>query len=259
MPIPPYDMLMPAQANLWFTVIAYLCYFVVAGLLVRKSVADSTVVPLCFLLGGSLSFLTEPFFDIVVCAWYPNLNTPLYYTAFGVSVPLWLIPAWGIYMGGQTYLVFESMKSGVSPSRLFALFPIFWLTNVSFEIPGLLLGIYTYYGPQAFKIYGFPAWMGMSNAIMPIVIATVFYMLRSHFTGPRALFMIPLYPGVSVAAGGIAAWPMWLSLNSGFSAQANAVVTCVVLGLCLLTLQVCGRLVSTTKQNVSEPVATPSW
>jgi hypothetical protein len=250
MPTPPIDMLMPVQANFWFTVIAYSVFAVVIIVMLRRSIKDSSILPLCFLAGGTLSFLTEPFFDVVVCAWYPSLNTTSFYSAFGVSIPLWLIPAWGIYMGAQTFYVYEAFKKGISFGRLIVLFPIFWLTNVSFEIPGLLLGIYTYYGPQPLKIFGFPAWMGMSNAIMPIIIATVFYVLRAHISGARALLIVPMYPGISIAAGGIAAWPMWLTLNSGFTATQNIITTGVVLLLCTIALNVCAKLV----QSYQEPI-----
>jgi hypothetical protein len=229
-------MVMPALPNLIFTILNFSILFIVACFLLRSCFRQGTPQPLLFLIGGMISYVTEPFFDLMVCAWYPEIGTDSFLRAFNVSVPTWVIAPWGFYIGGQAYWVFRKFTEGMTASTLWKLFPIFWFTNVAFEIPGLQLGVYTYYGPQAFKVFGFPLWMGMANATMPIVIAAVAYALRDFLSGPRVWLTVPLVPMAGLAAGAGVGWPMWFALNSGMTETGTMLATIPVFGFACLVL-----------------------
>lgn len=238
-PTPPVEMVMPALANQIFTIANLAILALFAIVLGRESVRSKSPLPILFLLGGMLGVFTEPFFDVMVCAWYPQVNSGLSVVhAFNVEVPIWLIAPWGFYIGGQAYYVYRALVRRMRPTTLWLLFPIFWFTNVAFEIPGLQLGVYTYYGPQSFKVFGFPLWMGLSNAVMPITIAVVIYALRPILVGRRVWLALPIVPLAGLAGGAAVGFPMWWALNSGAGTAATLLATFVVFAIACLLLHV---------------------
>ena len=105
-PTPPVEMVMPQTANQIFTVANLAILAIFAIVLGRECVRSRSPLPILFLLGGMLGVFTEPFFDLMVCAWYPQVNSELSVVhAFNVAVPIWLIAPWGFYIGGQAYYV----------------------------------------------------------------------------------------------------------------------------------------------------------
>ena len=247
LPVPPIDMVMPETPNLVFTVLNFVVLGIVAAMLLRSSFRQWTPIPILFLVGGMLAYVTEPFFDMMVGAWYPQHGTDSFLRAFNVRVPVWVIGPWGFYIGGQAYLVYMKFFHGMRSDWLWKMFPIFWITNVMFEIPGLQLGVYTYYGPQAFKIGGFPLWMGVANACMPILIGAVVYSIRSFLTGPRAWLLVPMMPMLAVASGGTIGWPMWFALNSGFTETGTMIVTGVVVAQACLMITIVNHFLAKDK------------
>jgi hypothetical protein len=238
-PTPPVEMVMPQMANQIFTVANLAILAIFAIVLGRECVRSRSPLPILFLLGGMLGVFTEPFFDLMVCAWYPQVNSGVSVVhAFNVAVPIWLIAPWGFYIGGQAYYVFRALVRGLRSATLWLLLPIFWFTNVAFEIPGLQLGVYTYYGPQSFKVFGFPLWMGLSNAIMPITIAVVIYALRPILAGHRVWLALPIVPLAGLAGGAAVGFPMWWALNSGAGSAATLLATFVVFAIACLLLHV---------------------
>jgi hypothetical protein len=239
LPTPPLDMVMPQLANQVFTVANLAILAIFAVILGRECVRFRSPLPILFLLGGMLGVFSEPFFDLMVCAWYPQVDSGVSIVhAFNVEVPIWLVAPWGFYIGGQAYYVYRALVRGLHPTKLWLLLPIFWFTNVAFEIPGLLLGVYTYYGPQAFTVFGFPLWMGLSNAIMPITIAVVIYAIRPILVGYRVWLALPIVPLAGLAGGAFVGFPMWWALNSGAGSAATLPATFAVSAIACLLLYV---------------------
>jgi hypothetical protein len=215
MPTVPVDALMPQTANLVVALLNYTVLLVVAVLMVRASRRTGSLLPLFCLLGGAVSFLMEPIYDIVGSVWYPADSQLTLFRAFNVAIPAWLLPAYAWYIGGQGYLMFRKFESGINASQLWRFYLLFWLSNLALEVPGLTLGIYVYYGPQPFKLFGFPLWMAMTNSLMPIVLGATYHSFGDILKGRSVWLAVPMVPMAigfcQIAAG----WPTWLALNSG--------------------------------------------
>ena len=115
-----------------------------------------------------------------------------------------------------------------------------WFTNVAFEIPGLQLGLYTYYGPQAFEVFGFPLWMGLANALMPITIGASIYVLGDFLSRKswHVWLAIPIVSASGLAGGAVVGWPMWFALNSGYGVAGTQIATGVVLAFAVLIVYI---------------------
>jgi hypothetical protein len=235
-PMPPVDMQMPVMANNAYIVITYAIFLIVLILFIKEARKNRSPIPLLALLGGAVSFVLEPFFDIVALVWYPQYGQTPIFRAFNYSIPFWMLPAYALYMGAQGYWVSILFKKGLTSKALYVLFFAFWVTNAIVEMPGLALGIYTYYGDQPFRLFGFPLWMAMTNSVVPILIGVSLYSLERYFQGYRTLLVIPMIAMTIAAAEAALGFPVWLTLNSNAGLLATHIAALITLALSLATL-----------------------
>ena len=239
-PPPPVDMVMPPVndtiATADFVLLAIVAFFVV-----RETRRTNSMVPIFILLGAALSSMQEPIYDIVGAVWYPHHGAAAYTRAFNVSIPMWLIPGYAWYIGGLGNFMYRKIRDGVTPGKLYLYYFLFWVANFLLEMPGLNLHIYQYYGEQPFKVLGFPLWMAMTNALMPLMIGALFNSLRDVLVGPTALLTIVIIPMVVGATQIAAGWPTWLALNNGSSSVGTHVAATLSLGLALSIIYLIGK------------------
>ncbi len=230
-PAPPLDMIMPATANNTVAIANYSVLLVVAILMLRDGRRTRSLLPLFCLIGGAASSFMEPIYDVVGNVWYPEHGQTPIFRAFNYSIPLWMLPAYTWYIVGQGYWMYKKFQQGMRPGQLWRFYFLFWLSNLVLEVPALALGIYVYYGPQPFKVFGFPLWMAMTNSLMPILLGAAFYSLRNIFSGVRAWLAVPIVPMGVGAAQIMAGWPTWLALNSGEGPLVTHAAATLSLGL----------------------------
>lgn len=253
---PPTDMVMPA-ANLYVTVANFAILLVVTLLLTREARRTRSWLPLLCLLGAAIASLQEPIYDMVGSVWYPNIGQTPLLTVFGVSVSLWLLPAYAWYIGGQGYWMFRNFEHGMTRSGLWRCYALFWLANFALEIPGLQLGIYAYYGEQPFRLLGFPLWMAMTNALMPIVLGLACHRLRHILQDLRVLLVVPLVPMCIGFAQIAVGWPVWLALNAGQGPLLTHAAATVAMGLSLMVVYLAAELVGGEAPADTRDIAIP--
>lgn len=233
-PAPPVEMVMPETANTIIAVVNYSVLLLAFILMLRDARRTQSALPLFCMLGGAVSFLMEPIYDIVGGVWYPQYGQTPLFRAFNCSIPAWMMPAYAWYIAGQGYWMYKKFKSGVSARQLWTYYLLFWLSDLALEIPGLTLGIYVYHGAQPFKVLGFPLWMAMTNSLMPILLGVTYLSLRDVLKGRRAWLAAPIVPTVIGFSQIGAGWPTWLALNSGAGLPVTHAAATVSLGLSLM-------------------------
>lgn len=241
MPTPPLDMVMPVLANNAYIVVTYVLLALTAVALAIDARRRGSMLGLMCLAGGALAVFLEATLDVLCLVWYPAIDHEPLYSAFNYEIPYWMLPAYALYMGAQGYWMFRQFKAGLTRARLWTLFFVFWGTNAIVELPGLNLGIYTYYGDQPFRVFGFPLWMAMTNSLTPILVGVAVFGLHKLLDGARVLLVVPLVPMVIVAGEAAAGWPIWFALNSGLGYAATYPAALVTLGLSLMTVYLVGR------------------
>ena len=84
-------MVMPVVPNMIYAVLNGVILVIVAGYLIRASMRLGTPIPILFLIGGICGYVTEPLFDHLVLAWYPQAG------AASIGWPMWfaLHSGWG--------------------------------------------------------------------------------------------------------------------------------------------------------------------
>jgi hypothetical protein len=234
----PVDMVMPAMAQLIFIVangVICAAAFVYAEVHRRRT---RSAIGYLLLLAGAATVINEPVVDVLGLCWFADKGSIGLFRAWGFTIPAFMLPVYGWYVGGQALLAFDAIQSGITTRRLFRMYAVFALVNAALEIPGLNMGIYAYYGIQPFELLGFPLWWPICNALMPIVMAAIVSRLLPYLPGPRRVLIVLLGPMAAGMTNGAIAVPTWVALNSGTPLWGTRVAALVslIMGLTLAFL-----------------------
>lgn len=214
-PARPANMVMPETAQAIFTFGNVVPLTIILIIAIQYARLHSTPLPFYLLIGGATAVLIEPIVDVLGLVYFPHEGSWGVFRAFDVTIPAFLLPVYAWYVGGQAFLTYRVIEKGVSTRDLFRIWLVLAVVNGILETPGLLMGVYTYYGAQPFQLLGFPWWWTFCNALMPIAVAALAYRLRPFLSGWRLALLVPLVPMTDGLVNGAVSWPTWLALNSG--------------------------------------------
>jgi hypothetical protein len=233
-PEPP-RLVMP-DAQWWFTAWLGLPLTVVLVIAVRQMLRGRGPLLLYCVLGGALSCIFEAIVNLLGGMIYAEDGIWTAYSTFGRQIP-WLIPlAYSWFMGGQAYYCYRRFERGISRRDVFRMWAVFCVIDAVIETPGLLAGVYTYYGEQPWNFWGFPFWYAWANSLTPVVAGAVIFKLREYHTGWKQLsviILIPMAEGLSYAA---TCWPVWSTLNTHLGYRATYPASLLNLALTLYLL-----------------------
>jgi len=237
-PQPPVDMQM-SDAIGWFTIFIFIPLGVALALAVAHLVQGKGPMLLLCLAGGVFAAAFEPIVDVLGLVYFPDPGAWTAFTFFGRPLPWLIVFVYSWYVGGQAYVAHRVFERGIDQAGVFRLWAIFAAINVVLETPGLLGGVYTYYGAQPFNIWGFPLWWSVVNPLMPIVAGALITKLRPELgSGWKMLGVIPLVPMADGIANAATAWPLWIALNSGRGYAVTYPAAIATFGLVMFSLWV---------------------
>jgi hypothetical protein len=224
-------MVMPQTAQTVFTV-ANIALCVIALVFAQRYQRSShSAVGFLLLLAGALTVLNEPAVDILGLCWFATQGATPLFTAWGVTIPAFMLPVYCWYVGGQALIALIVMENGATRAKIFRLYGLYALIDVMLEVPALKMGIYAYYGNQPLRLLEFPCWWAICNGLMPIVMAAMVFRLQPLWRGPRRLLLVLIGPMAAGMTNGAIAMPVWLSLNSGAPLWATHVAAAVSLAM----------------------------
>ena len=223
MPAPgaPADMVMNSTAQWIFTLLHFAVAIGATVWIWRRWERADVRTALLILVGGGLSIVAEPFFDRLGFIWHAKVGQWTAITMFGHSVPLWMLPVYYWFIGGQTIYLLKRMRSGATLGQMLKLSALFSFMDAVLELPILYAGgVYTYFGQQPFydpTWFPLPAWYIAANGVLPIT-ACAAVVLVSSLGDRRAQWLIPVVIPMSVfAVYASFAWPIWAALNADVS------------------------------------------
>ena len=235
-PFPPNTGSMDPTYQLIFTIV--LCAVCAGFILFALNSLRKTGSPLALLMlaGGALCVFIEPIVDVMGLCWFWRDGNWSMIELFGRPIPVWMLPTYTFFVGGQTFYAYKRFDRGDSMKGVWALYAIYALVDVFLEEPPLHFGLYSYYGSaEPLQPSMLPLWWPAVNAAMPMAAAALIYRLRPVLTGWKQLLVIPIIPMADGAANAAAGWPVWNALNSSESALVtNAAALLTVLLCCLL-------------------------
>lgn len=138
-------------------------------------------------------------------------------------IPLFMVPVYIWYVGGQAFIVFRSLARGITCTQ----FVCYWIVlMLVYGAPGLLMGVCTYH-----------------DALMPMTAAVLVFKLKPYLVGLRCLLVIPIVPMADGLVNGAMGWPTWVALNSGYgfaatdpAAVLSFVLACIMVYVLILAI-----------------------
>jgi hypothetical protein len=212
---PPVDMVTPQLPNFVFSVAGITVAVLALGYSLMLCRRLATPLPLVvFLSSGIAAVILEPALDANGGCWWPAGGWVAYHL-YGMPIPVWAVAAYFWFVGGQAVLIWRAMVRNPNSRTVWRCWGAVIGSNFVLETPGLILGVYQYWGQQPLKTpWGLPLWWLPVNACMPLVAAMLMFLLEPQLTGWRMLAVIPLVPLGAGAAEGAASMPAWIVLNT---------------------------------------------
>jgi hypothetical protein len=258
-PSPGYGRLLPHPSALTASDFAAWFFLFWAGLLVvvfalpwatKRLVKYRDPLPWLMLLAGFGTSLGEPMLDLVGhLRWSENLLGPAF-TNFGIPVPILIPPCYALFMGLESYWIWQVIQHGINKRAFFLMFAAVGVSDAIMEHPGVIMNVYEYYGTQPFEFYKFPFYWSFINgaAICSIAVVLHYVWPRVKGQGLRQLWVVPIGIIATTAAEFGTGFPVFLAINANIPTWLQWVIGSGSLFLAVKLISVLGDLVCTESE-----------
>jgi hypothetical protein len=196
-------------------------------------------LPLLMLGAGLITSLGEPMLDLVGhLRWAENLHGPAF-SNFGLDIPLLIPPCYALFMGLEAYWVYTVIQRGVTVKQFFLMFLAIGVSDAIMEHPGVIMGVYEYYGSQPFEFYKFPFYWSFTNGAAIATIGVILHFLWPHLKG-RGWVQLVVLPigiiGTTMAEFGTG-FPVFLAINADIPTWLQWVIGSLTLVMAVLWIR----------------------
>jgi hypothetical protein len=222
-------------------------------LLCRK---ERVVWPMLVILSGTLTCLMEPLFDHLYGLWFLEQGQWHLYTTFGSAQPIWVPAAYLAFYGGATVLIARVIARRPAMRTVWMMYAFIVVMAITAEMTYVsVLDVYQYQDSQPFVVFGYPIFLGFTNAMSALVSGILVYRLAPLLRGAASLYLILIVP-MAFAAGLFGSGIVYLSVRHSVDNPPMVLVhlaALTVVGGIACTVGLLGRLlVAPTQQQ--EPV-----
>jgi hypothetical protein len=187
----------------------------VAVWIVSLCVRERIIWPLCVAISGTLACLMEPLFDHLYGLWFLEEGQWHLYTTFGSAQPVWLPGAYLTFYGGATVFIARYLKRHPSMRSVWRMYWFIVAMAIVAEMTYVsVLHVYEYQDSQPFVVFGYPIFLGFTNAMSALVSGILVFRLVPVLKGWGYLSLIPLVP-MAFAAGLFGTGILYLSVRHG--------------------------------------------
>ncbi|MBT8343039.1 MAG: hypothetical protein KJP07_23775 [Desulfatitalea sp.] len=242
-PEPPYDVVMPANWQLVFTILLGAVALLFWGYAIYLYKKERDPMPILAMIGGTICPFVEPLVDNLGLVWFPIHDNWVWHSSFGREIPIMVAFAYMWYFGAFTYLTANQFKKGISARQVWKWFFVMVFIEFCLEPIPINLGLWMYYGKQPFLFFGFPLWWPVINATGMFCAALLVHKMRPHLKGWSVLLIALLVPSGDMMGNAAAGWPLWAALNSNHGYAVTYAAGCLTLFLCVVFIKVVATMV----------------
>src|SRR6266478_1640115 len=146
------------------------------------------------------------------------------FTYGDIPQPVWTISGYMILYAGPAIFICENLARGISRRTFLTWAGVTLLASSVFEIYGIAGGAYSYWGPHAFRVFGYPLAVGVLETTFVMLFSVLAHEYRNRIPGGWGLLGIfVLFPcsfyGVNFGIGA----PMLVTL--GLASPSPALAT----------------------------------
>jgi hypothetical protein len=150
---------------------------------------------LLLVLAAMVAALAEPLYDEGFSLYfYSTHGMQTTFTAFGIPQPVWAYSGYAVlYAAPAVYICRKVQQGRLTRRGLFAVAAVEFLMSCTFEIVGINIGTYTYWGPHVFRIFHYPLVIGVLETAQVICFGVAAGELRRRVNtraGQLAVFVL---------------------------------------------------------------------
>ncbi len=150
---------------------------------------------LLMVLASMVAAFAEPLYDVGFSLYfYSTHGMQTTFTAFGIPQPVWAYSGYAVLYAAPAIYICRKVQQGKMTKRgLFAVAGVEFLMSCAFEMIGINIGTYTYWGPHVLRIFHYPLVIAVLETAQVVCFAVAAAQLRrrvSSTTGLLALFVI---------------------------------------------------------------------
>jgi hypothetical protein len=226
-PAPPHTVAMPSTAQDVFLVVMSLFAVATIAFSFYEARQRRDAVPIYLLIGAAIAILYEPLGDALVLAFYPVKNQTGWISMLGHGVPLFIEILYFWYFCPFVLLFVRLARRGFTGRGWWTLWLATYLFCSAFEVLGLHLNTWLYYGPQPLVVLKLPLWVPFTYvsflfAISAGVTAIVTKLERRHHW-----LVVPAVPLLLAASHAMTSFP---GASALYSTRNHTVILFACLG-----------------------------
>jgi hypothetical protein len=150
---------------------------------------------LLMVLAAMVAAFAEPLYDEGFSLYfYSTHGMQSTFTAFGIPQPVWAYSGYAVlYAAPAIYICRKIRQGAMTPARFLATAAVEFLMSCTFEIVGINIGTYTYWGPHVFRVFHYPVVIAVLETAQVMCFAVAAAQLRRRVergSGQLALFVI---------------------------------------------------------------------
>jgi hypothetical protein len=173
------------------------------GVAVHLGRKERTPFYLLIVVASMVAALAEPLYDVGFSLYfYSTHGMQTTFTAFGIPQPVWAYSGYAVlYAAPAIYICRKIQLATLTRRGLLAVAGVIFLMSCVFEIVGINIGTYTYWGPHVFRIFSYPLVIGVLETAQVVCFSVAAAQLRRRVNstaGQTALFV--LFPVTFFAA-----------------------------------------------------------
>lgn len=190
------------------TYVSWALTVVLLGVAWKLGRSERSPIYVIMVLAAMVGAFAEPLYDVMFSLWfYSDKKMDHTFTAFGIPQPVWAHSGYAIlYALPALYVVRAAWRGSLTPAKVWAFAGLEVVESCVFEMAGINMGAYTYWGPHVFRVFDYPLVIGVLEAGQTITFALVACQLRHRVRSPwQLLGLFWVFPvtmmGVNFGAG----------------------------------------------------------
>jgi hypothetical protein len=215
------------------TFVSWALTLVLLGVTIQLGRRERTPFYVLIVAASMVGAFAEALYDEAFSLYfYSTQGMQSFYTAFDVPQPVWTHSGYALlYALPAVLITYRIRNGGLAPRALYAWAGVEFGMSCVFEMTGINIGTYTYWGPHVFRVFHYPVAIGLLEAAQTICFAVAASQLRRRTASPWGLLgLFVLFPATFFGANFGAGSPVIIAIHTPH-ASLLAVCLCTLLSI----------------------------
>jgi hypothetical protein len=215
------------------TFVSWALTLVLLGVTIQMGRRERTPFYVLIVVASMVGAFAEALYDEAFSLYfYSTHGMQSFYTAFDVPQPAWTHSGYAVlYALPAVLITYRIRNGGLAPRALYGWAGVEFAMSCVFEMTGINIGTYTYWGPHVFRVFHYPLAVGVLEAAQTICFAVAAAQLRQRTASPWGLLgLFVVFPATFFAANFGAGSAVIIAIHAS-NASRLAVYLCTLLSI----------------------------